>query len=83
PGDFGDDRAYLVRHGTVCAQYPWPATPIEREAFRGVVTDHLAEPAPTPWPLPLERIDEILMMMAWFRRHPDSLRRTSSYEEWV
>ena len=83
PGDFGDDRAYLVRHGIVCAQYPWPATPIEREAFRGVVTDHLAEPAPAPWPLPLERIDEILMMMAWFRRHPDSLRRTSSYEEWV
>jgi excinuclease ABC subunit C len=83
PGDFGDDRAYLVRHGTVCAQYPWPATPIEREAFRGVVTDHLAQPAPPPWPLPLERIDEILMMMAWFRRHPDALRRTSTFEEWV
>jgi excinuclease ABC subunit C len=83
PGDYGDDRAYLVRHGIVCAQYPWPATPIEREAFRGVVSNHLAEPAPPPWPLPLERIDEILMMMAWFRRHPDSLRRTSTFEEWV
>jgi hypothetical protein len=83
PGDFGDDRAYLVRHGLVLAQYPWPATPIEREAFRGVVTDQLAQPTPPPWPLPLERIDEILMLMAWFRRHPDSLRRTSAFKDWL
>ena len=37
PGDFGDDRVYLVRQGVVRASVPYPATPIEREAFRAVV----------------------------------------------
>ena len=37
PGLHGDDKAYLIRRGSVRACYPWPATPIEREAFRGVV----------------------------------------------
>jgi excinuclease UvrABC nuclease subunit len=83
PGTFGDDRAYVVRHGTVRTSYPWPATPIEREAFRSVVRDEVARPAPPPWPLPLDRIDEILVVMSWFRRHPDALRHTSKYEEWM
>ena len=34
-GDFGDDRVYLLRRGVVRASYPYPATPIEHEAFRG------------------------------------------------
>jgi excinuclease ABC subunit C len=83
PGVAGDDRAYVVRHGTVRACYPWPATPIEREAFRAVVREELARPVPPPWPLPLDRIDEILLLMAWFRRHPDALRRTGKLESWT
>ena len=34
-------------------------------------------------PLPLESIDEILLLMAWFRAHPDALRRTTPYAEWT
>jgi hypothetical protein len=83
PGTFGDDRAYLVRHGVVRATYPWPATPIEREAFRGVVAEELSRPAPGPGPLPSRHLDEILLLMAWFRRHPDAFRRTSRLESWV
>lgn len=83
PGTFGDDRAYLVRHGIVRASYPWPATPIEREAFRGVVAEELARPSPAPGPLPFRHLDEILLVMAWFRRHPDAFRRTSRLESWV
>ncbi len=83
PGDFGDDRAYLIRHGVVRCSYPWPATPIEREAFRGVVADELALPAPAPGPLPFQHLDEILLIMSWFRRHPDAFRRTSRLETWV
>lgn len=82
PGDFGDDRAYLVRHGVVRASYPWPATPIEREAFRAVVREERERPAAPPWPLPLDRLDEILLLTAWFRRHPDALRRTTGFGEW-
>ncbi len=83
PGDFGDDRAYLIRHGVVRVSYPWPGTPIEREAFRGVVTDELARPAPAAGPLPFQHLDEILLVMSWFRRHPDAFRRTSRLESWV
>lgn len=83
PGDFGDDRAYLIRHGIVRATYPWPETPIEREAFRAEVRDELARPAPVPGPLPFRHLDEILLIMAWFRRHPDAFRRTSRLESWV
>jgi len=83
PGAFGDDRAYLIRHGVVRATYPWPGTPIETEAFRGVVREELERPAPAPGPLPFQHLDEILLLMAWFRRHPEAFRRTSHLERWV
>ncbi|MEP6573771.1 MAG: nuclease [Gemmatimonadota bacterium] len=83
PGVFGDDRAYLIRRGVVRATYPFPTTPLEREAFCGVVRDELAKPAPEPGPLPYRHLDEILLVMAWFRKHPDAFRRTTSYEEWL
>jgi excinuclease ABC subunit C len=83
PGTFGDDWAYLIRHGVVRAAYPWPATPIEREAFRGVVQGELSRPAPAPGPLPFQHLDEILLIMAWFRRHPEAFRRTSPLESWA
>lgn len=83
PGLYGDDRAYLVRHGVVRATYPFPTTPIEREAFRGVVADEVARPAPAPGPLPFQHRDEILLVMAWFRRHPDAFRRTTPLADWL
>jgi excinuclease ABC subunit C len=82
PGDYGDDRVYLVRQGVVRATAPNPTTPIEREVFRAVVAAELARPTPPPAPLPLDGIDEILLLMAWFRAHPDALRRTTPLESW-
>jgi excinuclease ABC subunit C len=82
-GDFGDDRAYLVRQGVVCASFPYPSTPIEHEAFRAVVAEEAAKPAAPAGPLPLDAIDEILLLMSWFRTHPDALRRTTPYSEWL
>jgi excinuclease ABC subunit C len=83
PGDFGDDRVYLVRQGVVRASFPYPNTPIEHEAFRAVVAQEAARPSPPVGPLPLEAIDEILLLMSWFRAHPEALRRTTSYAEWA
>jgi excinuclease ABC subunit C len=83
PGDFGDDRVYLVRQGVVRASFPNPTTPIEHEAFRAVVADEAARPASPAGPLPLESLDEILLLMSWFRTHPEALRRTTPYEKWV
>ena len=83
PGDFGDDRVYLVRQGMVRASFPYPSTPIEHEAFRAVVAEEIARPQPSAGPLPLESIDEILLLMSWFRTHPEALRRTTALERWL
>jgi excinuclease ABC subunit C len=83
PGDFGDDRVYVLKRGVVRASFPYPATPIEHEAFRAVVADEARQPGTPAGPLPMDSIDEVLLMMAWFRAHPDALRRTTPYEQWM
>ena len=75
PGTFGDDRAYVIRRATVRASAPTPATPIERDAFRALVAEHRGRD-PETGPLPVEAIDEMLLLLSWFRRHPSALRRT-------
>ena len=82
-GDFGDDRVYILRRGVVRASFPYPATPIEHEAFRGVMAEEIRQPPPPVGPLPLDSLDEVLLMMAWFRAHPEALRRTTPYEQWM
>ena len=82
-GTFGDDRAYLVIQGVVRAAFPFPVTPIEREAFRAVVAEAASRPLPPPGPLPLDAIDEILLLMSWFRAHPEALRRTTPLADWA
>jgi excinuclease ABC subunit C len=83
PGDYGDDRVYILKQGVVRASFPYPSTPIEHEAFRAVVAEEVSRPAKAAGPLPLESIDEVLLMMAWFRAHPDALRRTTPFEHWM
>ena len=83
PGVFGDDRAYLIRRGTVRACFPYPSTPIERIAFHGVVQEELAREEPAAGPLPIEAVDEILLLMSWFRVHPEALKRTTPMAEWA
>ena len=67
----------------VRASFPDPTTPIELEAFRAVVAAETARPDPQPGPLPLESVDEILLLMSWFRAHPDALRRTTPLADWL
>jgi excinuclease ABC subunit C len=81
PGAFGDDRAYVIKRATVRASAPAPHTPIEREAFRVLVAEH-AGPEPADGPLPVQAIDETVLLLAWFRRHPAAMRRTVPLEEW-
>lgn len=83
PGTFGDDRVYLIRHGLVRASYPYPATPIEREAFDAVIRDDQSKPIPASGLLDHATIDEMLLIMGWFRRHPESWRRTTPIERWL
>jgi len=83
PGAFGDDRVYLIRRGVVRATFPYPSTPIEHEAFRAVVADDVARAEPAVGPLPTDCIDELLLIMAWFRAHPEAFRRTTPLSQWV
>jgi hypothetical protein len=83
PGDLGDDRVYILRRGVVQSSFPFPATPIEHEAFRAVVEEETRKPDSPLGPLPLESIDEVLLIMAWFRAHPDALRRTTPLQQWM
>jgi excinuclease ABC subunit C len=83
PGTYGDDRIYLIRQGVVRASFPDPTTPIEDEAFRAAVGAECERPDAPPGPLPLESVDEILLLMSWFRAHPEALRRTTPLKEWL
>jgi len=81
PGAFGDDRAYIIRRATVRASAPAPHTPIEREAFRALVAEH-ARPADAETADPSD-LDEMLLLLAWFRRRPSALRRTVPLSAWT
>ena len=83
PGAFGDDRVHLIRHGLVRASYPYPNTPIEREAFNAVVAEDMARPLPAAGLRDAATHDEMLLVMSWFRRHPDGWRRTTPIEQWL
>ncbi|HEX7919161.1 MAG TPA: hypothetical protein VF454_07135 [Gemmatimonadales bacterium] len=83
PGSHGDDRAYLIRRGTIRATFPNPTTPIEMEAFRAAVAEEMSREEPEGGVLPVERLDEVMVVMAWFRKHPEALRRTSKLESWT
>lgn len=83
PGAQGDDRAYIVRRGTIRASFPNPTTPIEMEAFRAAVAEEMAKEEPEGGVLPVERLDEVMVVLAWFRKHSEALRRTTKLQDWV
>jgi len=82
PGTHGDDRAYVVSRAQVQAAAPAPRTPIEKEAFAALVREH-AGTTPTTGPIPSHAIDETLLVLGWFRRHPGKLRHTLSLPDWL
>jgi excinuclease UvrABC nuclease subunit len=81
PGVYGDDRVYVIRRATVRAAAPTPRTPIEREAFKALVSEHVALET-MAGPLPPTAIDETVLLTSWFRRHPQALRRTVPLADW-
>jgi hypothetical protein len=78
-----DDRVYLVRHGVVRAEAPWPRTPIERAAFAASVERHAADLEPAPAARSAGEMDQLLLVMSWFRRHPDEYDATTPFSRWV
>jgi excinuclease ABC subunit C len=79
----GDDRVYLVNHGTVRREAPWPRTPIEREAFAEAVRPCMLEEGGSPAARTAHEMAQLLLLMSWFRQHPEEYEHTSSYRRWV
>ena len=83
PGAQGDDRIYLIRSGEIRANSPDPVSPLERVAFAGVVREELERPAPSQVRVDPERLHERLLVLSWFRTHPEAWRRTSPLPAWA
>jgi len=82
-GGGNDDRVYLVHRGLVRAVAAWPKTPIEREAFAAEVTRASAQPLAGPAARTATEMDELLLVMSWFRQHPEEFESTSPLEQWL
>jgi excinuclease ABC subunit C len=76
------DRVYLVHRGLVRAEAAWPRTPIERDAFAATVDRLAALPAGGPAARSAPEMDELLLVMSWFRQHPEEFEATTPLERW-
>jgi len=78
-----DDRVYLVKHGVVKAEAPWPLTPLERQAFAKEVEVHALDPGPAPAARTAREMDQVLLIMSWFRQHPAEYAHTGPFARWA
>lgn len=76
PGFEGDDRLYLIRRGTLRAEVPAPRSTADRLSLQGLIDRVFSPREPQGAPVRTHEIDEILLLSAWFRRHPEELART-------
>lgn len=71
---------YLIRRGRVCSIIQAPTDQVtSREAAAAVQRVFVDE---LSWPnlVPRDMVDHVLLVAAWFRRHPEELHRTFSPE---
>jgi excinuclease ABC subunit C len=74
-GTGGDDRVYLIRRGVVRAEAPAPRVTADRIALQSLI-DRVFSPADVrKGDVRTHEIEEILLITAWFRRHPAELAR--------
>ena len=78
-----DDRVYLVHRGLVRAVAAWPRTPIERDAFAAAVDHAAGQTAAGPAARTAPEMDELLLVMSWFRQHPEEFESTTPLDEWL
>ncbi|HXY20831.1 MAG TPA: UvrB/UvrC motif-containing protein [Gemmatimonadales bacterium] len=78
-----DDRVYLVHRGLVRALAPWPRTPIERGAFGAEVERWAAQGAGGPPAHTAPEMDELSLVMSWFRQHPEEFESTTPLAAWL
>lgn len=80
PGPQGDDRAYVIRRGRVRHEARAPRTAAERRALEAQVREVLTPIPAGQATVPGHEVDEVLLLAAWFRRHPKELERTVAFK---
>jgi len=78
-----DDRVYVVHRGLVRSSAAWPRTPIERDAFAATVERHAGLPSGTVAARSATEMDQLLLVMSWFRQHPEEFDMTTPFVEWL
>ncbi len=77
PGHGGaDDRAYIVRRGSVRAELPAPRTPRDVRALAEQAQLLFAQPETHTLGMRAHEVQEVLLIARWFRLHPEELERT-------
>lgn len=79
--DPSNGRVYVIRRGTVRAEFPWPLSREDNaridEAARALL--HAQESAEID--IPNHDLDEFYLVASWFRRHPEERRHTERYRQ--
>jgi excinuclease ABC subunit C len=79
PGHGGeDDRAYVVRRGSVRAELPAPRSPRDHRALAEQAQLLFAQPETHTLGLRAHEVQEVLLIARWFRLHPEELERTQA-----
>jgi excinuclease ABC subunit C len=78
-----DDRVYVVHRGLVRSAAAWPRTPIERDAFAATIERYVRQPPRTLAARSAPEMDQLLLVMSWFRQHPEEFDTTTPFAEWL
>jgi len=73
PGHGGEDRAYVVRRGSVRAELPAPSTADEQRALEAKAREIFERPEPETLGFRAHEAQEVMLIARWFRRHPEPL----------
>ncbi|MEI6740334.1 MAG: GIY-YIG nuclease family protein [Gemmatimonadaceae bacterium] len=70
----GGTQVYLIRRGTVRAEYPKPVTEEGQREARALMRQLFLAPDPTGSDIPTHDLDEFYLVASWFRRRPAEQR---------
>jgi excinuclease ABC subunit C len=77
PGHGGDDRVYIVRRGSVRAEFAVPRTTAEHLTLAEQAREFFSRPEPAAIGLRAHEAQEVLLVARWFRLNPTELERTA------
>jgi excinuclease ABC subunit C len=74
-GHDGNERWYVIHQGLVKAVLPGPRSAEDEQHAERVIEKMCREKRHGPGPVPVGEIDGVLLVAAWFRRHPEERAR--------